>query len=133
MDDFRTIRVTQAPDNRVNIANPTGYPLIGQGAQGAVFKLPGARCVKIYAGNHLADMEYVAYQAAKYSGLVPKFYEKGANYIVIEYLKGPSLDNYLRMEGTIPQWITSEIINVLKQMRLFQFPRVDCALRHLVP
>lgn len=128
MYDFSDILVTQAPENKVNVYNPTSYSLIGQGAQGAVFKISQSHCVKIYTSNALADLEYSSYQAAKHSFVVPLIYEKGPNYIIMEYLPGPALDNYLQETGKLPKWVTTEIIYLLKKMKQFHFSRIDFAL-----
>jgi RIO-like serine/threonine protein kinase len=131
MHDFGVIVVTQAPVNKTNVYNPTNYPLIGQGAQGAVFKISGDRCVKIYAANEDAEMEYTAFQRARSSSIIPRIYEKGPNYIIMEYLRGPSLSSYLQEKGMIPKWVTKQILHLLREMRRFHFTRIDCALRHI--
>ena len=48
MEDFKSITVTKGVKT-LEIHNPTNYPLIGMGAQGAVFKLSEDKCVKIYS------------------------------------------------------------------------------------
>ncbi|MGE5604621.1 MAG: hypothetical protein ACM3YE_02900 [Bacteroidota bacterium] len=131
MHDFSVISVTQMPENKVYVKNPTNYPLVGQGAQGAVFKISDSRCVKIYAGNTFVEMEYSAYQILKNSSIVPRIYEKGVNYIIMEYLRGPSLDSYLQKKGMIPVWVTRQVLQVLKKMKQFHFTRIDSALRHI--
>ena len=131
MDDFRIIKVTKSPDNKMNIDNPTNYPLLGRGAQGAVFKISDNRCVKIYVSNELMAKEYSSYQATKDSPLVLKIYETGANYIIMDYLQGPSLDKYLQGMGMIPKWVTKQILSVLKEMKRLHFTRIDSFLRHI--
>ena len=131
MPDFNAISVTQMPENKVYVNNPTHYALIGQGAQGAVFKISDSRCVKIYASNTFAEMEFSAYQALNNSSIVPKIYEKGANYIIMEYLRSPTLESYLQKKGMIPQWVTKQVLHVLKKMKQFHFTRIDSALRHI--
>lgn len=131
MKDFRLISVTQAPNNQLNIYNPTNYALIGQGAQGAVFKISDDRCVKIYVSDEYAIREYSSYQAVKNSALLLKIYGKGVNYIIMEYLRGPSLELYLQGMGMIPQWVTKQILFVLKEMKRFHFTKIDSFLRHI--
>jgi serine/threonine protein kinase len=131
MHDFQVITVTKSPDHKIVINNPTNYALIGQGAQGAVFKISGNQCVKIYASNEFTEREYSSYQAAKHSQLTPKIYEKGPNYIIMEYLSGHSLDNYLRGMGMLPKNVTKLILNVLREMKRLHFTRIDFFLRHI--
>lgn len=131
MHDFRVITVTKLPDQRMVINNPTQYALLGQGAQGAVFKISRDRCVKIYAANELTDREYSSYQAAKRSPLAPKIYGKGPNFLIMEYLNGRTLDDFLRRMGTIPRRITKIILHILREMKRLHFTRIDFFLRHI--
>jgi len=131
MDDFRMITVTKSSENIMNIYNPTNYTLIGQGDQGAVFKISASHCVKIYIRNEFTAREYSSYQAAKSSSLVAKIYGKGANYIIMDFLRGPSLERYLQGRGTMPNWITKQIILVLKEMKRLHFTKIDSFLRHI--
>lgn len=131
MHDFKVITVTKSPENTMIIHNPTNYILIGQGDQGAVFKISDTCCVKIYVSNEYTAREYSSYQAAKNSSLVPKIYEKGVNYIILEYLRGPSLECYLQGIGMMPKWVTKQILCVLKEMKRLRFTKVDSFLRHI--
>lgn len=87
--------------------------------------------MKIYTSNALADLEYSSYQAAKHSFIVPLIYEKGPNYIIMEYLLGPALDNYLQTKRVLPEWVTPEILYLLKKMKQFHFSRIVFGLRHV--
>jgi predicted Ser/Thr protein kinase len=131
MDNFEGITVTKARGNKVNVVNTTNYLLIGQGAQGAVFKISKTHCIKIYAEPAQAELEHSAYLAAQPAAIVPKIFEKGANYLMMEYLSGPTLDHYLREQGTIPRWVTKQILQILNEMKLLKFTRIDSALRHI--
>lgn len=87
--------------------------------------------MKIYTSNALAYLEYSSYQAAKHSFIVPLIYEKGPNYIIMEYLLGPALDNYLQTKRVLPKWVTTEILYLLKKMKQFHFSRIVFGLRHV--
>jgi putative serine/threonine protein kinase len=54
IDDFKQISVKQGID-QVEINNPTNYPLIGKGKQGAVFKISADKCVKFYWNPNSAN------------------------------------------------------------------------------
>lgn len=64
MNDFTSITVTKS-EKSLEIHNPTSYPLIGKGAQGAVFKLSKNTCVKIFVDPDKAKMEQEAFRTAK--------------------------------------------------------------------
>ena len=129
MKDFKQISVTAG--NIVKVNNPTSYPLIGKGSQGAVFRLTGKSCVKIYAKEETAHMEITAYTLAKDSTIIPKLYEAGHNYIIIEYLRCLTLEEYLKTKGTITEALTQKILDLLNEIKRLGFPRIDWPLRHI--
>jgi predicted Ser/Thr protein kinase len=130
MVDFRSIKVTKGPKTLL-IENPTNYPLIGMGAQGAVFKLSEERCVKIYSNSLQAQMELEALRAGQHLAFFPRLYEFGENYIVMEYFNAPTLKEYLRNCTYIPESITRKLLYMLGEMKNAQFTMVDAPLRHI--
>ena len=130
VEDFRLIKVTKGPKTLL-IDNPTNYPLIGMGAQGAVFKLSEERCVKIYSNTLQAQMELEALKAGQHLAFFPRLFEYGENYIVMEYFNAPTLKEYLRNCTYIPDSITRKLLYVLGEMRNAQFTMVDAPLRHI--
>jgi RIO-like serine/threonine protein kinase len=130
LDNFNSILVKSGP--LIRYINPTKYKLIGRGSQGAVFNLKDGRCVKMYAKEDNACREYEAYMMANTSKIIPKLYEKGQNYIVIEYIAGLSLKHLLVNQGKITRKISREILFILTELKRLGFPRVDCNLRHIL-
>jgi hypothetical protein len=98
MADFQSIKVTKGVKT-LEIDNPTGYPLIEMGAQGAVFKLSEEKCVKIYTNPLQAQMELEALKAGQHLTFFPRLYEFGENYIVMDYFNAPTLKEYLVYSG----------------------------------
>lgn len=132
MKDYQSISIAFRQGKSVEIVhNPTSYPLIGMGEQGAVFKISDERCVKIYAKPVFAKNESKVLQAAQTSNIVPRIYEVGDNYVVMEYLDGPSLDQYLKSNGKLPEKITKQLLFMLKEMKRLNFIRLDASLRHI--
>lgn len=113
------------------INNPTNYPLIGMGAQGAVFKLSEDKCVKIYPDPLKAKMEQEALKAGKNLEFFPKVFDTGENYVVMEYFNGPTLKEYLRNSTYIPEEITKKLIHILKELKKAKFTMIDAPLRHI--
>jgi predicted Ser/Thr protein kinase len=129
--DYKSIVVTDGLP--VNIVyNPTSYPLIGRGGNGAVFKLSEDRCVKIYTNEKNAQREGEALSLGQSSPVFPRLYKTGRKYLVMEYISGSYLDEYLQKKGFISEQITEQILFVLKELKRMQFTRLDAALRHLV-
>lgn len=132
MNDFTQIIVTPGKPVEV-LANPTTYPLIGKGLQGAVFKIADDRCVKIYSKEKFFLREKkVLEQIGVKSAIVPEIYEAGENYIIMEYLNGPSLQEYLEKSGEMSEALAIEIIDLIKELKSLQFMRIDFSLRHTI-
>lgn len=132
MKEYLKIKVKEIKDKKLEIYNPTEYPLIGQGSQGAVFKLDSQRCIKIYGNKKIAEMEKGAYAKGAGASFMPILYEAGPQYIIIEYIEGPNLKEYLKKKGKLPRWLGNELINMLIEMRQYDFWRRDESLRHIL-
>jgi predicted Ser/Thr protein kinase len=132
MEDFRSIYVTQTPTKELKIHNPTNYSLIGKGKQGAVFKISPEQCVKIYACKQHAEIEGRVYKNLQGSRIIPKLYEIGHKYIIIEYVPGPTLKKYLRIKSRIPKSLACEILFTFKEMKRLGISRLNVNLRHII-
>ncbi|MDR4888082.1 hypothetical protein RGU12_11030 [Fredinandcohnia sp. QZ13] len=130
MNDFTSITVTKS-EKSLEIHNPTSYPLIGKGAQGAVFKLSKNTCVKIFVDPDKAKMEQEAFRTAKKNSFMPKVYETGENYVVMEYLNGPCLKDYLLGSMFMPEEITKKLLQMLEGFKESKFTMIDAPLRHI--
>lgn len=130
MKDFEFIKVTKGLKTLL-IDNPTEYPLIGMGSQGAVFKLSEQKCVKIYTDLLQAKMEAEALKAGQHLSFFPRLYEIGPNFVVMEYFNAPTLKEYLRNCTYIPESITNKLLFILKAMEQANFTMIDAPLRHI--
>ncbi|NOU94841.1 hypothetical protein GC093_16670 [Paenibacillus sp. LMG 31456] len=110
---------------------PPGAVLIGRGKQGSVYKLSSDRCVKFYNNEKHARKEYNAYRLAEGSPIIPKLYENGPNYLVIEFIQGESLKKTLAKRGTITRSDSEQILHIIYEMRRLGFTRIDTALFHI--
>ncbi|WP_144527706.1 serine/threonine protein kinase [Peribacillus simplex] len=135
MDDFKLIKVERIEKNGKKdliIHNPTTLKLIGEGSQGAVFQLEEDLCVKIYVNPNAATKEGKALEAAKETQIVPRLYEVGPNYVIMEYLKGPNLRDYLKKTKDIPESFTEQIIMIRKELKRVGFIRIKTSIGHFV-
>jgi predicted Ser/Thr protein kinase len=130
MEDFKSIAVTKG-EKSLEIHNPTNFPLIGMGTQGAVFKLSEEKCVKIYSDTIQAKMEKEALQAGQHLPFMPKLYDSGSNYVVMEYFNAPTLKEYLRNCLYIPESITKKLLSILSGLKKAKFTMIDAPLRHI--
>jgi len=134
VEDFKFIKVAslRKGDKVEVIHNPTSYPLIGRGNQGAVFKISPDQCVKIFPKPMHAQRESEALKAAQGSPIVAKLYEAGENYIIMEYIEGPSLQEYLKSKGNIKEDITKKILFLIEEMKRLKFTRLDSRLKEII-
>ena len=132
MDDYKLIRVTLNSNNKLDIKNPTKLTHVGMGGQGAVFKIDDFRCIKVYHDNNMALAEQNAYLKTLGSPIMPKLYEMGDKYIIIEYIGTRNLKDYLLEKGKVPENIAQELIKMFKEMERLSFLRRDESLRHIL-
>ncbi|WP_066071844.1 hypothetical protein [Neobacillus soli] len=130
MKNFKAITVTKG-GKTLAIDNPTKFPLIAMGAQGAVFKLSEAKCVKVYAEPEQAKMEAFALKAGQHLSFMPKLYDSGPNYVVMEYFNAPTLIEYLRNCTYMPESIARKLLNLLRELKKGKFTMIDASLRHI--
>ena len=64
--------------------------------------------------------------------MMPLLYESGPKYIIIEYINGPNLKDYLLEKGRMPKHITQELINRFNEMKRLEFLRRDESLSHIL-
>lgn len=133
-EDYKSITVASLIKGEVVevLHNPTSFPLIGRGNQGAVFKISKDQCVKIYAKKMHVLSESTVLKAAQETSIVPRLYEVGENYIVMEYIEGPSLKEYLEEKGMITEDITKKILFLLEEMKRLKFTRLDSRLKEII-
>jgi len=131
MNDFRSITV-QSGKKSVEIINSAGFKMIGKGTQGAVFKLNDDRCVKIFAKESKCKHETKALKAAQASQIVPKVYEAGPKYIIMEFIKGDTLQDNLESQRSIPESLVKQLLYVFKEMKKIGFTRIDAKTRHII-
>ncbi|MEF3307218.1 serine/threonine protein kinase [Paenibacillus sp. GYB003] len=135
MEDFRAISVTSEivdGHKQLKVRNPTRYKMIGIGAQGAVFRLSSDRCVKIYGDPRNAFWESKALQAANGGPYFPKLYQTGPNYVVMEYLSGPTLKDYLAEHPGLQESFAEQLLGIVKEMRRLKFSRIDTRTGHII-
>lgn len=128
--DFTSITVRKGKV-KLEIDNPTGYRLIGQGAQGAVFKISEGRCVKIYRNRKKAKMEARALKTGQHLSFMPRLYKVGSNYVIREYFNAPTLKEHLENSMFMTESMAKKLIIMLKGLKQAGYTMVDAPLRHI--
>lgn len=130
MENFRAIIAKNK--GTVTINDLKKYKLIGKGADGSVFQLTPEHCVKIFKKKQSKELELKALQAGQSSPVIPILYEDGPNYIVIEYIKGLSLPQYLKKEKQFTEPVVEKILAMLVELDKIGFNRCDTEVRHIL-
>ncbi|MDR6999604.1 putative Ser/Thr protein kinase [Neobacillus niacini] len=107
------------------------YKKIGKGSDGSIFQLTPEKCVKIFEKEETFQNELFAYQAGKSSSVIPRLYEYGKNYIVMEYINGPSLRHYLKNEKQLTEPTAQKLLFMLDEFKRICFTRQDTQIRHI--
>ena len=116
----------------IRIKHLQGYKAIGRGADGSVFQLTSERCIKIFEKVQTKALELKALQVGQSSPVIPRLYEDGTNYIIMEYVKGLSLPQYLKKEKQLPEPIVEKILAMLDELKKVGFERCDTEVRHIL-
>jgi predicted Ser/Thr protein kinase len=129
MKDFE--KIVAKNKGTVTIKNLSGYTMIGKGADGSVFQLTHEKCIKVFVNEDTRKKELDALQLGQFSLIIPKLYEYGANYIVMEFVKGYNLKHHLRKEKKLSEEIVGKILSMLDEMKAVGFTRLDIEVRHI--
>lgn len=116
----------------VSIKDLNGYKVIGKGSDGTVFQLTSDRCIKVFYHTQTKALELNALQVGQSSPIIPRIYEDGANYIIMEYIKGSSLPQLLKKEKQLPEPIVEKILAMFVEMKKMGFERIDTEVRHIL-
>jgi putative serine/threonine protein kinase len=108
------------------------YPLIGDGKDGEVYKIADDVCVKYFFLQETHQKELEAIKIGQSSKVIPKLYEHGENYIVMEFVQGISLARYLKNERQITPELTKKILAMLDELKRIGFKRLDTEIRHVL-
>jgi predicted Ser/Thr protein kinase len=130
-NDFKNIVVKRTED-KVEVDNRTDYPMLGKGKQGAVFKISSKKCVKFYWNNRSVEKEAEVLSAGKGSPIMPKLYETGPNYLVMEFVEGQTFQEYIESINELPRSMVEKIVAVFSEMERLNFGRMDLATRHII-
>lgn len=131
--DFRNITVLSGGSgNGVKVDSAITQTLIGKGHQGAVYRVSEDKCVKLYGKTEHANQEKKVLLSSQDLPFIPKVFETGPNYILMEYLLGPDLNTFLKKQSELSEDITRRLLYILKTMEKSGFKQIDAPLRHII-
>ncbi|MFE8700533.1 RIO1 family regulatory kinase/ATPase [Cytobacillus sp. FJAT-54145] len=119
-------------EGRITRKELAEYTLIGDGKDGEVYRISDDKCVKLFFKEDIQEKELEALQAGQSSPVIPRLYEYGKNYIVMEFVKGTSLARILKKEQQITEELTNKILLMLDELKKIGFTRWDTEIRHVL-
>ncbi|WP_412762328.1 hypothetical protein [Priestia megaterium] len=108
------------------------YEVVGKGKDGVIYQLTPNQCIKVFFKEEVYKKELEALQVGQSSSIIPRLYDYGPNYIVMEYIKGISLAKYLKKNRHITKSIVIQLINLFDELKKLNFSRRDTELRHVL-
>ncbi|MEH7748479.1 kinase [Neobacillus drentensis] len=129
MNDFNKIAAKN--NGKITIQDLSGFTMLGKGADGSVFQLTPVKCVKVFVNEETQKRELNALQIGQSSSVIPRLYEYGSNYIVMELVNGGNLKAYLKKEKQLPKPIVLKILFMLEELKRIGFTRLDTEVRHI--
>lgn len=117
------------------ISYDSSLEIIGRGRSAFVFKLPHAnKVIKVFypSFEHLAVQEAQIYEVLQGKAHFPVLYEKGPNYIVIDYLEGFTFFQCLMMGKTITADHVKEVDKAILEARDVGLNPSDIHLHNLM-
>lgn len=122
--EISRISVINQPDFDVEVINGSNLTMIGSGRQGAIFQVTPDTCVKVFGNEEDCAREFFALSLGQSSGLFPRVYEKGSNYILMEYIGGVDLREYLQSQPLTPA-LSMKLIDMLITFKQIGLERID--------
>jgi putative serine/threonine protein kinase len=108
------------------------FDMIGDGKDGQIYNVAEDKVVKYFFKEETHHRELEAMQIGQTSSIMPRLYEYGDNYIVMEFVKGISLARHMKRHGTIDEDMTKKILFVLDEFKKLGFKRWDTEVRHML-
>ncbi|GED15142.1 hypothetical protein AM501_13485 [Aneurinibacillus migulanus] len=121
---LKKIKVINQEQADVEVENPTSLTMIGKGRQGAVFQIDENTCAKVYGNPEDCEREHYALSLGQETGLFPRIYSKGQNYIVMEMVRGIDLREYLQSQPLTKE-LSLKLIEMLVTFQQIGFDRID--------
>jgi predicted Ser/Thr protein kinase len=105
--------------------------LLGEGAQGKVYRIDGSRCIKIFKRPQCLQRELDNLRMAAHEPCFPKVYEWGKDYIIREYMEGIELGQYLQ-KSPLTKSISWQLVELLRAFERLHFRRIDTQLKNVI-
>ena len=105
--------------------------LVGEGAQGRVYRLDEDRCIKVYKKSKYYHRELEVLRQSQSEPCYPKLYGWRKNQIIREYIPGIPLAEYLR-NHPISDMLCEQLLELYFTFERLKFHRLDTRLEHII-
>lgn len=103
---------------------------VGRGTQGTVYKLSEYKVIKIFKYKNECTDQINTLLKAQNCKFFTKVYEYDEISIVLEFLPGEPLSDYLK-KYPITKEISLQLVEIMKAFKYLGFTRVDMRLKHI--
>lgn len=105
-------------------------PILGEGRQGWVYQLSENRVIKVYKNRNSCINQLLILQQAAHSKYLPKVYVYDDNSIIMEFIKGVSMNKYLK-SNRLNKKIAIELVELIMEFKHLGFTRLDIRISHI--
>lgn len=105
--------------------------LLGEGAQGVVYRIDRHRCVKLFHKPQCWARELENLIRTRHESGFPKLYGYGRYYIIRQYIEGMELGQYLK-KFPLTQEISLQLLKLLLAFKRLHFKRIDTQLKNVM-
>ncbi len=105
---------------------------LAKGHHGKVFFIDNSRCIKIYKDKKYLKRELTNLKKAeRKEGIFPKVYQRGKDYIILEYIDGIDLKKYLK-SNPLTVSISRQLVDLIRNFKVIGYKRLDTSLTNVI-
>ncbi|MBC2580751.1 serine/threonine protein kinase [Clostridium sp. DJ247] len=111
----------------IDIRNLT---FIGEGRQGRAYYLPKDKVIKVFKSKKSCKNQLFILKHSSNSKFFPKVYDYDNYSIVMEFIKGITLKEYLK-SNNLSKNLSLQLVNLINEFEKLGFTRLDIRLNHI--
>jgi hypothetical protein len=104
--------------------------LIGEGRQGKVYRLPDSKVLKVFHSKKSYKDQLNILLKGKDSRFFPTVFKYDTGSIIMEFLEGIPLSEYL-LKNPLDEQLSIELVKLIEEFNKLYFTRLDIRLRHI--
>ncbi len=105
---------------------------LDEGHHGKVYLIDNSRCLKIYKDkNHLKRELANLKRAERKRRIFPKVYQRGKDYLILEFIDGIDLKKYLK-SNPLTKSISRQLVDLIRHFKVIGYKRLDTSLTNVI-